>query len=175
MDLYDQRDSKGQMSFSSFSQLPAKFPAKSVAPSNEVWNIGSRIFALILVQQLALTAIQQLQLYTSVFRNVLASNQHAVVKEATYIPLICYENSLWTKRQPAIFGGVVGRSSRLPYAQQGLGSSLQHQLVATKSIQSGPLQPALKGAPGDILYHSEIGTPHTMIEVMNHITESKCS
>ena len=56
VDLYDQRDSKGQMSFSSFSQLPAKFPADSVAPSNDVWNIGDRIFAPILVQQHALTA-----------------------------------------------------------------------------------------------------------------------
>ena len=76
--LYDQPDSKGQMSFSSFNQLPA---------------------------------IQQLQRYAIVFRNVLASNlnQHAVVKEATYIPLICDENSLWTKKLPAIFGGVVGR------------------------------------------------------------------
>ena len=42
-------------------------------------------------------------------------------------------------------------------------------MVAAKSIQSGPLRQALKGAPMDILYHSEIGTPHTMIEVMNHI------
>ena len=132
MDLYDQRDSKGQMSFSSFSQLPAKFPANSVAPSNEVWNIGDRTFAPILVQQHALTEIQQLQRYAIVFRNVLASNQHAVVKEATYIPLIYDENSLWTKKLPAIFGGVVGRSSRLPYAQQGLGSNLQHQMVAMK-------------------------------------------
>ena len=172
MDLYDQRDSKGQMSFSSFNQLPTKLPANSVALSNEVWNIGDRIFAPILVQQHALTAIQQLQRYAIVFRNVLASNQHAVVKEATYNPLICYENSLWTKKLPAIFGWVVGRSSRLPYAQQGLGSSLQtveHQMVATKSLRSGPLQPALKGAPMDTMYHSEIGTPHTMIEVMNHI------
>ena len=117
----------------------------------------------------ALTAIQQRQQYAIVIRNVLASNQHTVEKEATYIPLICYENSLWTKKLPAIFGGVVGRSSRLPYAQQGLGSNLQHQMVAAKSIQSGPVRPALKGAPMDILYHSEIGTPHTMIEVMNHI------
>ena len=100
VDLYDQRDSKGQMSFISFkegfpedylqlarnvlNQLPAKFPANSVAPSNEAWNIGNRIFALILVQQHALTAIQQLQRYAIVFRNVLAYNQHAVVKEATY-------------------------------------------------------------------------------------------
>ena len=151
MDLYDQRDSKGQMSFSSFSPLPAKFPANSVAPSKEVWNIGDRIFALILVQQ-------QLQWYAIVFRNVLASNQHAVVKEATYIPLIWYENSLWTKKLPAIFGCVVGRSSRLKYAQQGLGSNLQYQMVAAKSIQSGPLRPVLKGAPMDIIYHSEIGT-----------------
>ena len=60
VDLYDQRDSKGQMVFSSFIQLPAKFPANSVVPSNEVWNIGDRIFAPILVQQHALIAIQQL-------------------------------------------------------------------------------------------------------------------
>ena len=116
VDLYDQRDSKGQMSFISFkeecpkdhlqlarntlNQLPVKCSANSVAclaPCNEAWNIGDRIFALILVQQHALTAIQQLQRYAIVFRNVLASNQHAVVKEATYILLICYENSLWTK------------------------------------------------------------------------------
>ena len=155
------------MSFSSFNQLQAKFPANSVAPSNGVWKIGDRIFALILVQQHVLTAIQQLQRHAIVFRNVLASNQHAVVKEATYIPLICYEKSLWTRKLPAIFGGVVGRSSRL-LVQQGLRSNLQHQMVATKSIQSGPLRPALKGAPMDIIYHSEIGTPHTMIEVMNH-------
>ena len=78
---------------------------------------------------------------------------------------------LWNKKQPAIFGGVVGRSSRLPYAQQGLGSSLQtveHQMVATKSLKSGPLRPALKGAPMNVIYHSEIGTQYTMIEVMNH-------
>ena len=128
------------------------------------------------MQSYALTAIQQLQRYAIVFRNVLASNQRAVVEEATYIPLICYENSLWTKKLPAIFGGVVGRSSRLPYAQQGLGLSLQtveHPMVATKSLRFGPLQPALKCAPMDTMYHSEIGTPHTMIismiEVMNHI------
>ena len=146
------------MFFSSFNQLPAKFPANSVVPSYEVWNIGDKIFALILVQQHALIAIQQIQWYAIVFRNVLASNQHAVEKEATYIPLICYENSLWTKKLPAIFGGVVGRSSRLLYAQQGL-----------RSLQSGPLRPEHKGAPMDTIYHSEIGTQHTMIEVMNHI------
>ena len=43
------------------------------------------------------------------------------------------------------------------------------KIFATKSLLSGPLQPALKGAPMDTMYHSEIGTPHTMIEVMNHI------
>ena len=62
VDLYDQSDSsdsKGQMSLISFkegfpkdylqlarnvlNQLPAKFPANSVAPYNEVWNIGDRI------------------------------------------------------------------------------------------------------------------------------------
>ena len=57
VDIYHQRDSKGQMSFISFkqgfpkdylqlarkvlNQLPAKFPANSVAPSNEVQNIGT--------------------------------------------------------------------------------------------------------------------------------------
>ena len=65
VDLYDQRDSKGQKSFISFKegfpkdylqlargvlkQLPVKFPASSIAPSNEVWIIGDRIFALMLV------------------------------------------------------------------------------------------------------------------------------
>ena len=143
VDLYDQRDSKGQIIFSSFNQLPAKFPANSIVPSNEVWNIEEKIFAPTLVQQHALIAIQQLQRYAIVLQNVLASNQHDVVKEATYIPLICYENSLWTKELAAIFGGVVGRSSRSLYAQQGLGSNLQHQIVAAKSLQSGPLRPAL--------------------------------
>ncbi len=57
MDLYDQRDSKGHMQFISFkeafpkdhlqvaknalNQLPVKFPAKSVAARNEVWNMGT--------------------------------------------------------------------------------------------------------------------------------------
>ncbi len=95
-----------------------------------------------------------------------------MVEEATCNPLICYENSLWTKKQPATFGSVVGRSPRLPYAQQGLRSSLQHiehEVVATKSLQSWPLRLALKGAPIDVKFHSEIGTPHAMIEVMNQI------
>ena len=186
MDLYDQRDSKGQMSFISFkegfpkdhlqfaknvlNQLPVNISANSVAllaPSNEVWNIGDIIFALILVQLRALTAIQQLQRNAIVFRNVLASNHRAVVEEATYIPLLCYENFLWTKKQPAIFGGVVGRSSRLPYAQQGFGPSLH--LIVTKSLQSWPLRPALNGAPMDFVHHSTISIQHTMIEVMNYI------
>ena len=42
-------------------------------------------------------------------------------------------------------------------------------MVATKSLRSWPLRPALKGAPMDVIYHSEIGALHTMIEVMNHI------
>ena len=42
-------------------------------------------------------------------------------------------------------------------------------MVATKSLRSGPLQLALECAPMDTIYHSEIGIPHTMIEVMNHI------
>ncbi len=112
VDLYDQRDSKGQISSISF-----KFTANSVAPSNEVWKIGDRVFALIIVQLHALTTIQQLQLYSIVLQNVLAPYQRAVVEEATYIPLICYENFLWTNRKQAKFGSVVGRSSQLPYAQ----------------------------------------------------------
>ncbi len=187
MDLYDQRDSKGQMSFISFKEwfpkeqlvgkerlksAASKVSSISVAPCNEVWNIGNRIFGLTLVQPQVLSAIQQLNWYAIVFQNVLASNQRAVVEEATYNPLICYENSMWTKKQPATFGSVVGRSSRLPYAQQGLGLSLQlieHEVVATKSPLSWPLLPALKGAPMDVKFHYETGTPHTMIEVMNHI------
>jgi hypothetical protein len=73
--------------------------------------------------------------YAIVFRNVSASNQCAVVEEATYNPLICYENSLWTKKQPAIFGSVVGKSSRPPYAEQGLGLSLQ-QCLSLAQISS---------------------------------------
>jgi hypothetical protein len=139
VDLCDQRDSKGQMSLISFkqgfptdhlqlarnvlNQLPEKFPANSIAPCNEVWNIGNRTFGLTLVQLHALSSIQQLHLYAIVFQSVLASNQRAVVEleEATYNPLICYENTLWTKKQPATFGSVVGMSSWLTYAQQGLG------------------------------------------------------
>ena len=112
-----------QLARNTLNQLPVKCLVNSVArlaPSNEAWNIGDRIFAPILVQLHALTTIQQLRRYAIVFRDVLASNQRAVVEEATYIPLICYENFMWTKKQPAIFGGVVGRSSRLQYAQQGL-------------------------------------------------------
>ena len=58
---------------------------------------------------------------------------------------------------------------RCAYAQQGFGSSLQtveHPMVATKSLRSWPLRPALKGAPMDVIYHSEISIQHT---VMNHI------
>ncbi len=76
VDLHDQRDSKGQMSFISLrevfpndhlqlarnvlNQLPAKFPANSVAPCNEVWNIWNRTFGLTLVQLHVLSTIQQL-------------------------------------------------------------------------------------------------------------------
>ena len=42
-------------------------------------------------------------------------------------------------------------------------------MVATKSLQSGSLRQALERASMDIIYRSEIGTPHTMIEFMNHI------
>ncbi len=100
---------------------------------------------------------------------MLASDQRAVVNEATYNPLICYENSLCAKKQPAIFGCVLERSSWLPYAQQGLGSRLQlleHQVDATKVVQSWPLRQALKSAPMEVKYHPEMETPHTMIEVL---------
>ncbi len=81
-----------------------KVSSISIAPCNEVWNIGNRTFGLTLVQLHVLSAIQQPHWYAIVFQNVLAFNQLAVVKEATYNPLICYENSLWTKQQPATFG-----------------------------------------------------------------------
>jgi hypothetical protein len=93
------------------SSISFKFSANSVVPSNEVWNIVDSIFVRLLVQLHVLTKTQQLQRYAIVFQNVLASNQRAVVEKATYIPLICYENFLWTKKQPAIFCGVVGRLS----------------------------------------------------------------
>ena len=32
-----------------------------------------------------------------------------------------------------------------------------------------PLRPALNGVPKDFIYHSEIGIPQTMMQVMNHI------
>jgi hypothetical protein len=70
----------------------------SVAPCNEVWNIGDITFVPILVQLRVLSAIQQRHWYEIVFRNVLASNQRAAVEDATYNPLICYESSVWTKK-----------------------------------------------------------------------------
>ena len=41
VDLYYQRDSKGQMSFSSFSQLQAKFPANSFAQAMKSGTLGT--------------------------------------------------------------------------------------------------------------------------------------
>ncbi len=46
---------------------------------------------------------------------------------------------------------------------------IKHQVVATKSPLSWPLLLGLKGEPMDVKFHSEVGTPHTMIEVINHI------
>ncbi len=77
MDLNDQRDSKGHISFTSF----------------KIWNILDKIFVLTHVHSHALSAIQQLQLYAIVFRNLLASNQISAVKEATNNPLIGDEDS----------------------------------------------------------------------------------
>ncbi len=126
--------------------------------SFKIWNILDKIFVPIRVQLHALSAIQQLQRYAIVFRDALASNRISAVEEATYNPLICYENFLGTKKQPVIFGGMVGMSSRQPYALQGSGS-----------IWPWPLQPGLEGAPIDAIHHSEIGTKHAMTEVMDHI------
>ena len=82
VDLYDQRDSKGQMSFISFKEgspkdhsvgkehlksAAGKVSSISVAPCNEVWNIGNRTFGLTLVQLHMLFAIQQLHWYALVF------------------------------------------------------------------------------------------------------------
>ncbi len=133
VDLYDQRDSKGQILFSSF----------------KIWNILDKIFVLIYVQSKELSAIQQFQRYAIVFQNVLAYNS-----------LIGYEDFLWTKKQQAICGGMMGKSSRQPYAQQleGLG------LIWSWSIRS-----ALEGAPMDVMHHSEIVTQNAMTEVTNHI------
>ena len=106
VDLNDQRDSKEQLFFTSF----------------KIWNILDKIFVPIHVQPHALSTIQQLQVYAIVFRNVLASNRISAVEEAQYNPLIGHEDFLWTMKQQAIFGCMVGKSSRQPYAQQGLGS-----------------------------------------------------
>ncbi len=66
--------------------------------------------------------------------------------------------SMVTKKQPTIFGGMLGKSSWQLYAQQGLGS-----------IRPWPLLPALEGAPMDVRHHSQIDTKHAMTEVTNHI------
>jgi hypothetical protein len=87
--------------------------------SFKIWNILQKIFVLIHVQSHALSSIQQLQQYAIVFRNVLATNRISAVEEATYNPLFGYEDFLWTKKQQAIFGSMVGESSPQPYAQQG--------------------------------------------------------
>ena len=42
-------------------------------------------------------------------------------------------------------------------------------MFATKPLRSGPLRPALKGALMDVEFHSEIGTPFSMIEVMTRV------
>jgi hypothetical protein len=89
-----------------------------------------------------------------------APNRILAVEEGMYDPLIGQEDFLWTKKQQAMFGSMVGKSSRQPYAQQGLGS---------ESILPGPLLPALDGAPMDVIHHSDIGTQNTMTEVTNHI------
>ncbi len=62
-------------------------------PSNEIWTLnrfGQNICADTHASA-RVSTIQQLQLYATVFRNVLASNQHSVIEVATYIPLIYSE------------------------------------------------------------------------------------
>ncbi len=73
----------------------------------------TKIYLPIHVQSHALSAIQQVQLYAIVFQNVLAPNQISGVEEATYNPLIGHEDFLWTKKQQAICGGMMGKSSLL--------------------------------------------------------------
>jgi hypothetical protein len=132
-----------QLARNVLNQLPVKFPGNLVAPCNEVWNIGNRTFGLTLVQLHVLSTIQQLHRYAIVFRNVLASNQRAVVEEATYNPLICYRNSLWTKKQPATFGSVV--EGRLGYIMPSKDSDRASNLLNIKWWQQS--LPCL-GTPG---------------------------
>jgi hypothetical protein len=119
MELYDQR-SKGQMLLNSFKEgfqnILDCLSEFSVVLSNENWNILDKIFAPIYVQLHVLSATQQLQQYAIVFRNVLASYQISAVDEAMYNSLIGYEDFLWTKKQQAIFGCLVGKSSQQQYA-----------------------------------------------------------
>ncbi len=109
VDLNNQRDSKGQMSFTSFKIWNMLQDLEYIGPKNCA-NTCAIAHTMV---------IQQIQLYSIVFRNVLASNQISALKEATYNPLICYEKFLWTKKQQAIFGCMVGKLFRQPYAQQG--------------------------------------------------------
>jgi hypothetical protein len=95
VDLDDQHDSKEKMSFTSF----------------KIWYILDKIVVPIHLQSHALSAIQQIQRYAIVFRNVLASNRISDVNEATYNSLTCNEDFVWNKKQPAIFGGMVEKSS----------------------------------------------------------------
>ena len=71
VDLNDQSDSKRQVSFTSF----------------KIWNILDKMFVLIHVQLHVLSAIQQLQWYAIVFRNVLVPNQHGSI--TTKCLLVC--------------------------------------------------------------------------------------
>ncbi len=115
--------------------------------SNENWNVLDKIFAPIYVQSHVLSATQQLQLYAIVFRNVLASNQLAVVEEATHNPLIYYEN--------------------LPVEQITLGYIWRCGGKPGNFVSATvcPVRLAFKGAPMDVMHHSETDTQHAM----NHI------
>jgi hypothetical protein len=137
-----------------------KYHCSPASRSGIFWK-NLEIHLPIHVQSNALSEIQQIQRYAIVFQIVLASYLILDVEDATYNSLIGHEDFLWTKKQQAICGNMMGRSSWQPYAQQGLGS--------TQSGPSGPLRSALEGAPMDVIHHSEIGTQNTMTEVTNHI------
>jgi hypothetical protein len=78
VDLYDQRDGKGQILFTSI----------------KIWNILDKIFVQIHVQSNELSAIQQFQRYALVFQNVLTSYRISAEEEAMYNSLIGHEDFL---------------------------------------------------------------------------------
>jgi hypothetical protein len=127
MDLYDQRDSNGQMpSISSKEGLPVDYLQLASNVQNQrppilhqsLYNIqlhqamkpGTFWTEYLCGYSCNSTRYQQFSNFSSIqssFEMCLPLIQHALVEEATCIPLICYESVLWTKKQPSIFGSVV--------------------------------------------------------------------